>query len=147
DTQTYYGKGWFGQDVLWQMIFHHGQRTPYEEKPPEKWEKWDSTSESYRLCCNAVAWTGTALAARELKAVKLWAHDAFFDYIDRWMREDDPYKEARAGRPRPKAETTTNDPFVTAMWKRHRNSAPVQEKSGNNKKWVWKGNKGEWIDN
>jgi hypothetical protein len=33
DTQTYYGKGWFGQKVLWQMIMHHGQRDPYEEKP------------------------------------------------------------------------------------------------------------------
>src|SRR5665811_1390971 len=66
DTQTYYGKGWFGQTVLWQMITHHGPRAPYEEKPPEQWEKWDKTSESYRVCCNAVAWTGTALAARYL---------------------------------------------------------------------------------
>jgi hypothetical protein len=147
DTQTYYGKGWFGQDVLWQMIMHHGKRTPYEEKPPERWEKWDSTSESYRLCCNAVAWTGTALAARYMQAIKLWGHDAYFDYIDRWMREDDPYKESRGSHPRPKAETTTTDPFVTAMWKQHRKNAPVQEKSGNNKMWVWKGNKAEWVDN
>ena len=147
DTQTYYGKGWFGQDVLWQMIMHHGQRAPYEEKPPERWEKWDSTSESYRLCCNAVAWTGTALAARYMKAIKRWGHDAYFDYIDRWMREDDPYKEARGSHPRPKAETTTTDPFVTAMWKQHRKNAPLQERSGNNKMWVWKGNRAEWVEN
>jgi hypothetical protein len=146
DTQTYYGKGWFGQNVLWQMIYHHGRRTPYEEKPPQQWEKWDSTSESYRLCCNAVAWTGSALAARYMKGIKAWGHDAYFDYIERWMREDDPYKEARGNHPRPRAETTTSDPFVTEMWKRHRKNAPLQEMSGIKKMWVWKGSKGEWED-
>ncbi|GEO08667.1 hypothetical protein SAE01_11630 [Segetibacter aerophilus] len=147
DTQTYYGKGWFGQDVLWQMIMHHGKRDPYEEKSPDQWEKWDKTSESYRTCCNAVAWTGTALAARYLKAIKLWGHDAHFDYIDRWMREDDPYKSARGNYPRPAAETTTTDPFVTAMWKAYRKSAPAQEMSGKNMKWVWKGEKAAWVPN
>lgn len=147
DAQTYYGKGWFGQDVLWQMIMHHGKRDPYEEKPPEQWQKWESTSESYRLCCNAVAWTGTALAARYMKAIKLWGHDAYFDYIDRWMREDDPYKSARGNHFRPKAEATTSDPFVTAMWKAHRKNSPQQEMSNNNMKWVWQGNKGMWVAN
>lgn len=147
DTQTYYGEGWFKQDVLWQMIMHHGKRDPYEEKPPEQWQKWDSTSESYRLCCNAVAWTGTALAARYMKAIKLWRHDAYFDYIERWMRKDDPHKTARGNHPRPKAETTTSDPFVTAMWKAHRKNAPQQPPSNNNIKWVWQGNKGIWASN
>lgn len=147
DTQTYYGKGWFGQTVLWQMIMHHGQREPYEEKSPGQWEKWDKTSESYRVCCNAVAWTGTALAARYLKAIKLWGHDAYFDYLDRWMREDDPYREARGRYPRPGDETRTFDPFVTAMWKAYRESAPQQELSGVNRKWIWQGNKGIWIPN
>lgn len=147
DTQTYYGKGWFGQTALWQMIMHHGKRSPYEEKPPEQWQKWDSTSESYRLCCNAVAWTGTALAARHMKAIKLWGHDAFFDYIERWMREDDPYRSARGNHLRPRAETTTTDPFVAAMWKAHRKDAPAQQKAGDDKMWVWKGEKGEWVPN
>ena len=61
DTQTYYGKGWFGQKVLWQMIMHHGKRDTYEEKSPDKWEKWDRTSESYRTCCTSSAWVGTAM--------------------------------------------------------------------------------------
>lgn len=147
DTQTYYGKGWFGQKVLWQMITHHGNRDPYEEKSPEQWEKWDKTSESYRVCCNAVAWTGTALAARYLKAIKLWGHDAHFDYIERWMREDDPYKEARGKYPRPGMETNTFDPFVTAMWKAHRKNAPQQEMSGNDQKWIWQGKQGVWVPN
>lgn len=147
DTQTYYGKGWFGQTVLWQMITHHGPRTPYEEKPPEQWEKWDKTSESYRVCCNAVAWTGTALAARYLKAIKIWNHAAYFDYVDRWMREDDPFAEARGNHPRPSGETKTFDPFVTAMWKNYRQSAPEQEMSDNHRKWIWQGKKGIWIPN
>ena len=147
DAQTYYGKGWFGQTVLWQMIIHHGKRDSYEEKPPEQWEEWDRNSEGYRVCCNAVAWTGTALAARYMKAIKLWGHDAYFDYIDRWMREDDPYKEARGTHPRPGGETQTIDPFVTAMWKKYRETAPVQEMSGNNMKFVWEGDKGVWIPN
>ena len=117
DAQTYYGKGWFGQTVLWQMITHHGKRDPYEEKHPDQWEKWDKTSESYRICCNAMAWTGTALAARFMKAIKMWDHDAFFDYVDRWMREDDPHAAARGKYPRPAKETTTYDPFVTKIGK------------------------------
>ena len=64
DAQTYYGKGWFGQTVLWQMIFHHGKRDTYEDKPPTEWLQWDKTSESYRNCCTSSAWVGTALAAR-----------------------------------------------------------------------------------
>lgn len=147
DAQTYYGKGWFGQAVLWQMITHHGQRAPYEEKTPDQWEKWDKTSESYRICCNASAWVGTALAARYMNAVSMWGHDAFFDYVDRWMREDDPYREARGKYRRPSAETTTFDPFVTAMWKAYRPAAPQQEYSGKNYKFVWEGNKGVWIKN
>jgi hypothetical protein len=129
------------------MIIHHGIRQPYEEKSPNQWEKWDKTSESYRVCCNAVAWTGTALAARYMKAIKLWGHDAHFDYVDRWMREDDPYKEARGTYKRPGGEGQTFDSFVTAMWKAHRKNAPEQEMSGHNLKWVWQGNNGVWIPN
>jgi hypothetical protein len=147
DAQTYYGKGWFGQTALYYMIQHHGQRATYEEKPPEQWEKWDKTTEGYRICCNAVAWVGTALAARYMKAINLWGHDAYFDYVDRWMREDDPYKDARGNHPRPRGETTTFDPFVTEMWKTYRKDAPKQEMSGKDMKFVWEGNKAAWIAN
>ena len=147
DTQTYYGKGWFGQSVLWQMITHHGNRDPYEEKSPDQWEKWDKTSESYRVCCTANAWIGTALAGRYLKAIKIWGHDAYFDYADRWMREDDPYQNARGNFHRPNGETETFDPFVTEIWKTYRPKAPDQELSGKNFKFVWEGKKGTWISN
>ncbi|MGE5421111.1 MAG: hypothetical protein ACM3UT_13055, partial [Chloroflexota bacterium] len=139
DTQTYYGHGWFGQAVLWQMIFHHGRRDTYEEKHPSQWEQWDRTSESYRTCCTSSSWIGMALAARYMKAVKAWGHDAFFDYADRWMREDDPYAAARGNIKRPSQETTTFDPFVTSMWKKYRALAPDQEYCGRNFKFVWTG--------
>jgi hypothetical protein len=143
DTQTYYGSGWFGQTALWQMITHHGRRDTYEEKHPSQWEKWDRTSESYRTCCTSSSWVGTALAARYMKAVKVWGHDPFFDYVDRWMREDDPHAAARGKIKRPSQETTTFDPFVTSMWKRYRSLAPEQEYSGNNFKFVWSAD-GKW---
>ena len=145
DAQTYYGNGWFGQKTLWQMIIHHGKRDPYEEKHPSEWLQWDKTSESYRICCTSSSWVGTALAARYFRAIKIWGHDAFFDYVDRWMLEDDPYKEARGTIRRPSAETTTFDPFVTAMWKKYRGLAPDQEYSGRNFKFVWMGDKGTWV--
>ncbi len=147
DAQTYYGKGWFGQTVLWQMVIHHGQRQPYEEKHPSEWERWDRTSEGYRVCCNAVAWTGTALAARLMQAVPIWKHDAFFDYCDRWMRPDDPYAEARGERGRPRQETQSFDPFVDAMWRAYRDRVPEQVYSGHNFKWVWQDRKGTWVPN
>jgi hypothetical protein len=120
DTQTYYGKGWFGQTALWQMIKHHGEREKYEEKHPDQWEKWDKVSESYRVCCTSSAWVGTALAARYMNAIKLWGHDAFFDYVDRWMREDDSFVTERGIYKRPAEEGKAADKFVTEMWKAYR---------------------------
>lgn len=147
DTQTYYGKGWYGQTALWQMIIHHGRRDTYEEKAPSQWEKWDKTSESYRNCCTSSAWVGTALAARYFKAVTLWGHDAFFDYVDRWMRVDDPYEKARGNYPRSRSEGKAFDSFVTSMWETYRDTAPGQQKSGKNYKFVWEGREGVWTKN
>ena len=96
-------------------------------------------------CCTSSAWVGTALAARYLKAIRIWGHDAYFDYVDRWMQEDDPYKASRGNHRRPSAETTTFDPFVTEMWKTYRHTAPDQEYSGKRFKWVWQGRSGDWI--
>ncbi len=150
DAQTYYGKGWFGQTVLWQMVFHHVALTGYEERRPDEiTDKWLKLSEGYRVCCTSSAWVGTALAARCMKAIKLWGHDAYFDYVDRWMQQDDPYKSARGKFPRPKQETKAGDDFVTAMWEANRKDAPAQELSGKNMLWIAKGgaSKGNWVTN
>ncbi len=57
---------------------------PYEHLPPEQWLA-DALGESYRRCCTSIAWAGQALAARIVGAQDAWGHDAFFDYVDRWM--------------------------------------------------------------
>jgi len=56
---------------------------PYEHLAPEAW--LDPIGESYRRCCTSIAWVGQSLAARLLDAQLQWGHDAFFDYVDRWM--------------------------------------------------------------
>lgn len=147
DAQTYYGKGWKGQTVLWQMITHHGNRETYEEKQPENWEKWDEVSESYRLCCTGSAWIGTALAARYMNAVQLWGHDAFFDYTERWMQKDNSQQQSSGNRPRPSEEGKASDLFVTEMWGKYRETAPLQPNSGKNFKWIWEGKTGKMIPN
>jgi len=143
DQQTYHGKGWCGQTALYQMVMHHGPRRPYEDRPPAQWDDMDKRSEGYRVACTAQAWIGEALAARLMKAIPLWKHDAFFDYCDRWMRLDDPYAERRGKHPRPSQETKTYDPFVDAMWKAYRASAPEQPSAGKPRQWTGK----EWAPN
>jgi hypothetical protein len=47
------------------------------------------TSEAYRRANTSAAWIGQALAIHLLRAEKVWNHDAFLDYVDRWMFEND----------------------------------------------------------
>ncbi len=73
-----------------------------------------------------------ALALRLLHAEKQWDHDAFFDYADRWMYEDDAaflkiIKEATArdydrGYAR---QGQAWDAFVNEMWAKHRATLPA----------------------
>jgi len=147
DAQTYYGTGWAGQTALYWMVQHHGRRDHYEEKPPEQWTRWDRSSESYRLCCNGRAWAGTALAARLCKAVAAWNHDAFFDYVDRFMAAEDAYAAHRGGHERPDMEGGTFDPFVDAMWRAYRDNAPAQPMAGNPRMFVWEGRSYQWVPN
>lgn len=52
--------------------------------------KWLSTKgEGYRRCCTSSVWVGEALAVRIFGAEDIWNQDSFFDYIERWMTEDD----------------------------------------------------------
>jgi hypothetical protein len=93
DMQTMYGEGWTGAKVVY--AGHMGKDGneyklgwgPYEHIHPSKWEK--NLGEGYRRCCTSLAWIGQGLAARLMGAQKLWNHDAFFDYVDRWMFEED----------------------------------------------------------
>ncbi|AKS32310.1 hypothetical protein [Mycolicibacterium goodii] len=135
DAQTYYGQGWYGQKALWQMVWHHEARQPYQEKPPSAWDDWDRTSEEYRVCCTVRSWVGEGLAALLMGAKADWNHNAFFDTVDDWMRPTDLYAANRQGYPRPPEETTSFDPFVDAFWARHRGDVPAQPDGTTDLKW------------
>jgi len=94
DMQTIYGTGWTGATVVYGgHVGPDGEMVnpgwgPYEHLDPSAW-LGDAIGESYRRCCTSIAWIGSALAARLMDAQTDWNHDAFFDYADRWMTEDD----------------------------------------------------------
>ena len=65
---------------------------PYEQLQPVDWPLINGNEqlgEAYRRCCTSVSWVGEALAIRLLNAESVWNYPAFFDYVDRWMMEDD----------------------------------------------------------
>jgi len=45
-------------------------------------KSWDA---SYRQCCTAYSWSGISLSALLMKQKVNWNHNAFFDYVDRWV--------------------------------------------------------------
>jgi hypothetical protein len=138
DITTYYGTGWFGQTALWRIVWHDHLIDSDEERSPEQRIGNDGISENYRSYgSSGKAYLGTALSIRLMKAIKIWGHDAFLDYCDRWIDDDPRYKEARGLNLQPDWETNTWDPFVTAMWKAYRKTAPEQEMSGQNFKSSW----------
>jgi hypothetical protein len=99
DTQTRYGQAWTGARVV--FAGHSGiqgneviqpPRGPYEHLHPSQWEKNGQTnllSEAYRRANTSCAWVAEGLAMRILGLEAKWDHDSFFDYVDRWMTEDD----------------------------------------------------------
>lgn len=91
DEQTYHGKGFHGQTALWRI----GPKAPnagHEEVDPKTWKTFGGganngdKAEAYRNV-NGPAWVGQALAARLMGATKVWNHQPYFDYVDRWCRE------------------------------------------------------------
>jgi hypothetical protein len=102
DEQTAYGDCWTGAKVV--FAGHSGIDAatgigrnrgrgnpwgPYEHMPPSQWGAGQKTSEAYRRANTSGCWVAEALALRLLRAEKAWGHDAFFDYVDRWMYEND----------------------------------------------------------
>ncbi len=144
DEQTAYGEGWTGAKVV--FTGHSGIDAatgagrsrgngwgPYEHTPPSQWKEGQNTSESYRRCCTSVGWVAQALALRLLHAEPAWHHDAFFDYVDRWMYEDDSAFvktiKAATGRDHDKEWARQGqawDAFINEMWARHRPSLPAR---------------------
>jgi hypothetical protein len=150
DNQTVYAKGWTGANVVW--AGHLGKtgwsKWPNEDRRgflaevvhPSKWPddgkgtKFSNpgrTAENYRRCCTSHAWIAQALSGRIMRAEKIWDHDAFFDYCDRWMTEDDNEHIKVLQKAMGKEITPMNrqgrtwDPWVDAMYKKYRNSLPA----------------------
>ncbi len=143
DEQTAYGDCWTGAKVV--FAGHSGIDAatgegrsrgsgwgPYEHTPPSQWKDGQNTSESYRRCCTSIGWVAQALALRLMHAEKAWSHDAFLDYVDRWMYEDDATFvqtiKTATGRDH-NADWARQgqawDAFVNEMWARHRTSLPA----------------------
>ena len=144
DEQTAYGDCWTGAKVVFaghsgiDAATGVGRNTgrgnpwgPYEHMPPSQWGGGQKTSEGYRRANTSGAWIGEALALRLMHAEKAWNHDAFFDYVDRWMYENDDafvktlketigsdYHRGRFGDfPR---QGFVWDPFAGKMWAKYR---------------------------
>jgi hypothetical protein len=143
DEQTAYGDCWTGAKVV--FTGHSGIDAatgagrlrgsgwgPYEHLPPAEWKDGANTSEAYRRCCTSVGWVAQALALRLLHAESAWDHDAFFDYVDRWMFENDAefvkaIREA-TGKDHDKdwaRQGQAWDAFVNEMWAKHRRTVPA----------------------
>jgi len=141
DEQTAYGDCWTGAKVVFAghsgidaatgVGRHRGNAWgPYEHMPPSQWKAGQKTSEAYRRTCTSGGWVAQALALRLMHAEKAWGHDAFLDYVDRWMYEDDTafiktIKEA-TGKDYDREWSRhgwawqEKEAFVKEMWAKHR---------------------------
>jgi len=66
---------------------------PYEQLQPANWPiltpPGEQLGEAYRRCCTSVSWVGEALAVHLMQGETVWNYPPFFDYVYRWMMEDD----------------------------------------------------------
>jgi len=127
DEQTYYGKGFYGATALWRIVRRTGLRGEHEHLPPSEYPD-QMMAEGYRRCCTSLSWVGTALSARMMHAEKVWNHPAYFDYIDRWMTEDESKQiadiKAHYGKAPSIRQGETWSKFVTEMWQTYRQNLP-----------------------
>ena len=103
DEQTAYGDSWTGAKVVFTGHSAIDEVTgigrdyvrgampgvPTNTLRPPTWGPGQNTSEGYRRTSTTNGWVSEALAIRLLHAEKAWNHDAFLDYVDRWMYEKD----------------------------------------------------------
>jgi hypothetical protein len=72
---------------------------------------WDE--DKYRTCCTANAWVGEILTAHVMGLREAWAHEALFDYQDRYMAMEpaEPWRRSKSA-------------WSAAMWDMHRADYP-----------------------
>jgi hypothetical protein len=146
DMQTMMDQGWTGADVVYaghqgvwngQPVSSTASWGPYENLHPSVWATTFSgdpnyhIGEDYRRCCTSIAWIGEGLAARIIHAEKLWNHDPFFEYVDRWMTENDAAAVAAIQGATGldyaadwQRQGQAWDAFVEDMWSAYRNNLP-----------------------
>jgi hypothetical protein len=127
ERSGHYESGWGLLDVF------HPSEWPVRKTKPGAWQ----ASEGYRRANTSAAWIAQALAARMMHLEKVWNHDAFFAYEDRWMTQDESpfYKDIVAANfpnladeknawQRQGNTTGTLAKWVGPMWKKYRNNLP-----------------------
>jgi len=125
------GQGWTGATVLWRQKTVASPVTEHEHLHPTEWQTLNTSSgggkkrEAYRRS-NSYTWPGVALAAHAMDATEAWDHPQFFDYVERWMEEDDAanmeYLEDLFDYSLYIGGGQSGSPFVTSMWEAHRDA-------------------------
>jgi len=134
-------KGWVGKTnggegdtVMWRRYDNPPHYTFFIEHEHLHVDDWSADtslqvkSDAYRRGNTSMSFVGIALAARLMNAVATWNHNAFFDYVDRWMIQDDTVAYelyvARYGEPGWLPHQGGASPFVKQMWSAYR--GPVE---------------------
>ena len=155
DNQTRYGDCWGGAKVV--FAGHSGiqssgkaerpQWGPYEHLRPAQWGPENWRSEAYRIANSSTCWPGEALVLRILKLEKQWSHDPFFDYVDRWMSEDDTamLKEKAKDWDREGHIGESGAKWVVEAWKLYRSTPGMPPTDGWKQKKDGPGAPPEWV--
>lgn len=131
-------KGWTdkynggeGDIVLWRIREgeNFGMVGVHEHLSITQWDdtNYSLSAESYRRCCASMSFIGYALAAKLMNAQSLWNHNAFFDYVERWMTKDDTEFQKEFYRVYEYNigfnQGRSHDPFIDAMWDAYNQSS------------------------
>ncbi len=154
DNQTRYGDCWTGAKVVFAGHSGVSSKTgeaprskwgPYEHKHPKEWknasDQKNMQSEAYRRANTSCAWVAQALALRFLLLEDNWNHEPFFDYVDRWMFEDDEEHRRQINMyfPDPNLVNPSKtwchqghpgDRWVGPLWKTYRTAPGMPETNG-----------------
>ncbi len=100
-----YNWGFGGYDGSWVGTPEWGNG--HSHAPQNDNVSW--TADSYRRCCTANCWIGQTLTARIMGLRTTWNHQAYFDYMDRYMAFE------------PAGWTRSWFDWHAAMWDQYRN--------------------------
>lgn len=70
--------------------------------------RWETM---YRQCCTASRWAGLAFSAIMMDLANEWGHNAFFDYMDRYIQFETNYNSG---------QYTQYIPYIKNVWLQHR---------------------------